>query len=127
MNTSKLSGLVLRSFAVAILAVGFAPWANAGVVGSGDFLATEVRAERLSEIEVFLARADVAEQLEGYGVSADMILERVDSLSDQELLELEGAISEHPAGGDVIALLGVVFVVLLVLELLGVTNVFNAF
>ena len=127
MNTSKLSGLVLRSFAVAMLAVGFAPWANAGVVGSGDFLATEVRAERLSEIEVFLARADVAEQLEGYGVSADMILERVDSLSDQELLELEGAISEHPAGGDVIALLGVVFVVLLVLELLGVTNVFNAF
>lgn len=127
MNTSKLSGLVLQSFAVAILAVGFAPWANAGVIGSGDFLDTEVRSERLSEIEVFLARADVAEQLENYGVSADMVLERVDSLSDQELLELEGAISEHAAGGDVIALLGVVFVVLLVLELLGVTNVFNAF
>ena len=30
-----------------------------------------------------------------------------------------------PAGGDVIAVIGVVFLVLLILELVGVTNVFN--
>jgi hypothetical protein len=31
-----------------------------------------------------------------------------------------------PAGGDIIAVVGIVFVVLLVLELVGVTNVFTA-
>ncbi len=127
MNISKLSRLVLRCFAVAIVAVGFAPWANAGVIGSSEFLDTEARAERIADIEIFLARADVAEQLESFGVAPDMVLERVDSLTDQELLELQGAISEQVAGGDVIAVLGVIFVVLLVLELLGVTNVFSAF
>ena len=127
MNISKLSGLVLRSFAVAIVAVGFAPWAHAGIIGSSEFLDTEARAERIADIEIFLARADVARQLESFGVSPDMVLERVDSLTDQELLELQGAISEQVAGGDVIAVLGVIFVVLLVLELLGVTNVFSAF
>jgi hypothetical protein len=127
MNTSKLSGLVLRCFAVAIFAVGFAPWANAGIIGSSEFLDVEDRAERIADIEIFLARADVAAQLESFGVSPGMVMERVDDLSDQELLELQGAISEQVAGGDVIAVLGVIFVVLLVLELLGVTNVFNAF
>lgn len=126
MNTSSLSGVVLRTFAVAIFAVGFAPWANAGVISSGDFLDAEVRAERISDLEVFLARADVAERLEGYGVSPEMVLERVRNLSDQELLELQANIDEHAAGGDVIAVLGIVFVVLLVLDLLGVTNVFSA-
>jgi hypothetical protein len=127
MNTSKLSGLVLRCFAVAIVAVGFAPWANAGIIGSSEFLDTAARAEQIADIEIFLARADVAEQLKSFGVSPDMVLERVDSLTDQELLELQGAISEQVAGGDVIAVLGIIFVVLLVLELLGVTNVFSAF
>ncbi len=126
MNTSRLSALVLRSFAIAIVTIGFAPWANAGVISSGEFLNAEVRAERISELEVFLARADVAGQLEGYGVSPERVLDRVQNLSDQELLELRGAIDEHAAGGDVIAVLGVIFVVLLVLDLVGVTDVFSA-
>ena len=97
------------------------------MIGSNEYLAAEVRAERISDIEIFLARADVAEQLKNYGVSVDQVIERVDSLSDQELLQLEGAIAEQAAGGEIIAVLGIIFVVLLVLELLGVTNVFNAF
>ncbi len=126
MNTSRLSGFVLRSFAVAIVAIGFAPWANAGVISSGEFINAEVRSERISDLEVFLARADVAEQLEAYGVSPEQVVERVHNLSDQELLELEGAIDEHAAGGDLLAVLGIVLVVLIVLDLLGVTNVFRA-
>lgn len=126
MNTSRLSAFILRSFAIAIFAVGFAPWANAGVIGSSDYLDTEVRESRIADIEVLLARADVAAQLEKYGVSHEMVLERVRTLSDAELIDLQANIDQHAAGGDVIAVLGVIFLVLLVLELLGVTNVFNA-
>lgn len=126
MNTSRLSGFLLRSIAVAIFAVGFAPWAHAGVISSSEFLSAEARAERISELGVFLARADVARQLEGYGVAAERVIERVNNLSDQELLELEGAMDKHAAGGDLIAVLGIIFVVLLVLDLVGVTDVFSA-
>ena len=39
---------------------------------------------------------------------------------------MQGQIERLPAGGDgLLAVLGIVFVVLLVLELLGVTNVFS--
>ncbi len=40
---------------------------------------------------------------------------------------IPGAIDDQVAGGDLIAVLGIIFIILLVLELLGVTNVFNAF
>ena len=127
MNTSSLAGFVIRSFAVAIIAIGFAPWTHAGVISSGEFLYAETRAERISDLEVLLARADVAEQLEGYGVSPERVMERVQNLSDEELLELQGTIDELAAGGsDIIAILGIIFVVLIVLDLVGVTDVFSA-
>ena len=127
MNTPGIAKLVIRSFAAAIFAIGFAPWTHAGVISSGDYLSAEVRAERISEFEVFLARAEVAEQLEGYGVSQEQVFERIQNLSNQELLELQGRIDELAAGGsDLIAILGIVFVVLLVLDLVGVTDVFSS-
>ena len=51
---------------------------------------------------------------------------RVAALSTEELRQLKLQIDELPAGG-LLAVIGVVFVVLLILELVGVTNIFNNF
>ena len=48
-------------------------------------------------------------------------------LSSAELLELEGQLDSQVAGGDVVAIVGVVFIVLLILELVGVTDIFKSF
>ena len=50
---------------------------------------------------------------------------RVASLSDAELMKLQGQLDRLPAGGDALAVIGIVFIVLLILELTGVTNIFN--
>ena len=127
MTLSNLTQTVARSVAIAIVAVGFAPYAGAAVISPQELIQEEVRAERVAGLGALLARSDVAQQLEKYGVSADQVMERVDNMTDAEILALNNAIDRHVAGGDALAIIGAVFLVLLILELVGVTNVFSAF
>jgi len=117
---------LLRLLSVSIVCMGFAQAAPAGVIGTGYLVDGEARAASLARIEVALAREDVARQLTALGVDRAVLSERLGSLSNAELLELEGTIDEHVAGGDILGLIGAVFVVLLILELVGVTDIFKS-
>lgn len=99
--------------------------ARAAVVGTGDYLAS-VRAEQpLGAAGAALARADVRAQLTALGVDPQDARARVAALSPAELAQLNARIDELPAGSSVLGLIGAVFVVLLILELVGVTDVFT--
>jgi len=117
---------LLRLLSVSIVCMGFVQAAPAGVIGTGYLVDGEARAASLARIEVALAREDVARQLAALGVDRAVLAERLGSLSNAELLELEGTIDEHVAGGDILGLIGAVFVVLLILELVGVTDIFKS-
>ncbi|MEJ2602896.1 MAG: PA2779 family protein [Gammaproteobacteria bacterium] len=121
----------LRRFVVglasaAMLSSGFAISASAGVISTEQAAAMAERSDRLDRVSAFLARADVAAELERYGIEPAIAAERAASLSDAELMSLDGRIADVAAGGDVLAVIGIVFVVLLILELVGVTNVFSS-
>lgn len=120
----------LRRFVVAVvsaamLSSGFAVSASAAVISTEQAAALSDRAEQLDRVASFLARADIAAELERFGVDAAVAADRAASLSDAELAELDGRIAQAAAGGDVLAVIGIVFVVLLILELVGVTNIFS--
>ena len=125
MFLKEFRATMLRTVSLAIVTMGFAQVAPAGMVGTDYLIDSESRAASLSRIEVLLAREDVARQLETLGVERAMIMERLDAMSHAELAALEGRIEDTVAGGDVLGLIGAVFVVLLILELVGVTNIFN--
>ena len=127
MGLQKARGALMRLISVSIVCMGFAQVAPAGMIGTAYMLDDESRAASLSRIEVLLARADVASQLEAFGVDQALVVERLNGLSNAELLELEGRLDSQVAGGDILALIGAVFVVLLILELVGVTNIFKSF
>ena len=118
---------VINLVSVAILTLGFAQFAVAGVVSSSEFINAELRGERISKIETLLARDDVAMQLQQLGVSPDLVTQRVQNMSDAELLELVNGIESQVAGSDGVAIVGAVFIVLIVLELVGVTDIFKSF
>ena len=122
----RARGAMLRLISMSIICLGFAQAAPAGMIGTGYMLDDESRVASLSRIEVVLAREDVGRQLEAFGVERAVVLERLNGLSNAELLELEGQIQSQVAGGDILALIGAVFVVLLILELVGVTNIFQS-
>lgn len=126
MGFDKARGALLRLVSVSVICMGFAQAAPAGMIGTAHMLDGESRAASLSRMEVLLAREDVGRQLEAFGVEQAMVLERLNGLSTAELLELEGQIESQVAGGDILAVIGIVFVVLLILELVGVTDIFKS-
>jgi hypothetical protein len=117
---------VFRLSVFALLSLGFAPAAPAGVVATHELAGLEARQGYAEDLARFLARSDVAAELERFGVSPEDVTARVANLTDEEIASLHGRIEQQVAGGDAIAVIGVVFLVLLILELVGVTDIFKA-
>ena len=123
---SLVSGVVVA----AMLAVSSWVPANAAMITTEQMVtadAGQVREARVAQVQGFLARADVKDQLVKWGVASELADARVAKLSDAELEQLSMKIDQQPAGGDFLIVLGVVFLILLVLELVGVTHVFSRF
>lgn len=115
-------------FLIAAFLTGTLPMPSyAAMIGTDRAIATYQRSDDAAAVQAFLARDDVAQQLEKHGVDPTEIQGRVAALTDEEIAQLSAQIDELPAGAGVIAIVGVVFVVLMILELVGVTNVFTAF
>jgi hypothetical protein len=75
----------------------------------------------------FMLREDVQQQLTILGVDPEEAARRIASLSDEEIQGIAGRLEELPAGEGVGAIVGVIliiFLVLLVTDLLGYTDVF---
>jgi hypothetical protein len=126
MRTSIFQHIVTRLMAIAIISMGFIQVSAAGVIGTQQMVNSEARQDQLTRMETLLARQDVAQQLAYYGVAPEMVMERVQNLSSAELMELEGKIDQQVAGGDIVGLVGAVFIVLIILELVGVIDIFKA-
>lgn len=85
-------------------------------------------AVKSTKIDSFLAKQEVQDKLATLGVSMDSIKDRLASLSDEEIAQINTKIDSMPAGGDFGAVIGVlafIFIVLLITDLLGLTTVFN--
>ena len=102
--------------------------ANAGLISTEQVVEREAAAEDRARIFDFLARQDVRAQLTEFGVDPAMAEARVAGLSDAEIRSVAGRIDQLPAGQDVFgAILStalVIFVVLLITDILGLTDVF---
>jgi len=121
----------LKKFLVYVLIVNMGVCAMpqflmAAPIGTQTLQQLENRQELIDHVRTGLARDDVRETLIHLGVAPEAAQERVAALTDSELQALSAQIDDLPAGGNVLALLGLVFVVLLILDLTGVTNVFSA-
>ena len=97
----------------------------AGLVGTDEMLSADSRNHQISEIRTLLARDDVKTQMLELGVDPADVKERVNALTDAELARLSTGMQDLPAGGDALEVIGILFLVLLILELVGVTNIFN--
>ncbi len=103
-----------------------APAVHAETLLSTETLVAETTQQDLrADISSKLAREDIAEQLTAWGVDSATIDMRLAQLSQSELQAFADQLEEAPAGAGALAVLGVVFIVLLVLELVGVINVFS--
>ncbi|MCE7901654.1 MAG: hypothetical protein DYH20_03105 [Gammaproteobacteria bacterium PRO9] len=122
----RLRQLTAALTAFCFLGLGLQTTATAGVIGTTDYLAAQDRAGNLADINAALNREDVKAQLIALGVDPAAAAGRAAALSDNELAEVAHQVNTLPAGGDgLLAVIGVVFIVLIVLDLVGVTHVFR--
>jgi hypothetical protein len=109
---------------VAILNMGMAGAATAAIVDTSALVTADRQAD-LSAVRTQLERADVRAQMEKMGLDAQAVDRRVAALNDRELHRLAVDMQNAPAGGDVVWLVGAVFVVLIILEITGVIDIFK--
>jgi hypothetical protein len=109
-----------RVLILCMLGLGVPMPASAAVV-STDQVSASAQRERVKD---FLDRQEVRARLQSMGVDADAARARVDALTDEEANQMAARIDQLPAGGDVLGVLFVVFIVLLVTDILGLTKVF---
>ena len=111
---------------IALLNLGSPQVAQAGLIGTVQAVAAaDSRTADLALVNATLAREQVRDQLTALGVDPAAVDARVARLSDTELRTLAERMQNVPAGGDALAVVGIVFVILIILELVGVIDIFK--
>jgi hypothetical protein len=118
---------VIYVVCLAMLNLGSPLVAQAELIGTLQAVEASTRAQDLATVSTALARDQVRAQFVAFGVDPAQVETRVAALTDSELRTLAGKISEAPAGADALAVIGIVFVVLLILEMVGVIDIFKKF
>lgn len=107
---------VSQALIVSLAALPFT--AQAGLIGTDEVAAPVAQSDR-AKVRDFLARADVQQQLQQHGLTAQAAQERVDALTDGEVQQIAGQVDTVPAG----AASGAVAVVGLAVLLVAVTYI----
>jgi hypothetical protein len=108
------------------------PTAHASLIGTEAVINAAQAQQDRQRLHDILNRDDVKSQLMARGVDPAQVQARVDSLTDQEVQTLAAKIDKMPAGGhvldfdlgDAVGLAVLVFLILLITDILGLTNVY---
>jgi hypothetical protein len=125
----KCSG-VLSPILIALMIYTVVPVipAFAGIVTTDQLIDLQAAAADRDKVSGFLAREDVRRQMQELGVDPQNVDQRVAALSDNEVRALAERIDQMPAGqgvvGVIILVAVVLFVVFVITDMIGVTDVF---
>jgi len=121
--------LFTRRFLVGVLSIslagtGLPAVSSAGIIGTQSMIEMEQAGTNRARIESYIDQENVRDRMLGMGVDPAEVKDRLAALTDDELRMLNNNIDTLPAGG-ILEVIGVVFVVLLILELTGVIDIFK--
>ncbi len=125
MHAERFRRACVAVVSLSLLSLGMQAPAVAGVVSTAEAVAAARGENPRAVVDAALARADVRGKFAELGVDAADIEGRLAALSDEEIAALADQIESAPAGGDALAVIGIVFVVLIILELVGVIDIFK--
>ncbi len=105
--------------------IGLTQSARAALVGTDHAVSAGAQQDSRANINAALDRPEVRSKLEALGISKADAQARVAALTDEEAASLNSKINSLPAGGDgILGALLLIFFVLLVTDILGLTKVF---
>jgi hypothetical protein len=116
-----VSFFVLTAFLAVTL---YVPAAQAAMIGTDAVVNAAQSQQARDSLRATLDREDVKQQLLAQGVNPDQLQSRVDALTDPEVQQLAARMDQMPAGGDALGIAVLVFLVLLLTDILGYTDIF---
>lgn len=122
-----LKKMLVQVLVLSLLSMGSPALVQAEVIGTLAGLESAQRDADLARVGGVLARTQVRDQMRALGVDQAQVEARLARLTDAELSRLADRLDTMPAGAGVLEVVGVVFVVLLILEAVGVIDVFKKF
>jgi len=122
MNSFKRSLAVLS-----IAAVGMAsmPVAQAAMVTNDQIIASQQSAEERARIAQWLDRGDLQQKLAEQGIDRATAEARIAGLSDAEVARMNQQLDQLPAGQGLLGLAAAIFVVFIITDAVGATDVFT--
>ena len=109
------------------LTVAWGP-AQATMVGTSQILKQNHHENNRDRLRSLFDRAEFCAQLEAWGVDSQIAKARINSLTDEEVTEIVEQFDQLPAGGDGFGILVgaalLVFIILLLTDIFGYTDVF---
>lgn len=104
----------------------FVPAAQAAMVTTQGMVEGQHRAQLENKVMRLLDRDAARQVLADNGVRRDQVKQRLSRLSDKELNQIAHKADAMPAGQGVLGIVLAVILILVLLDLLGATNVFPA-
>ncbi len=124
MMTLRFKRLVCYSFITMFLTGGIQAQALAAMVDTGQLAAEVELQQQKIVLQDLLSRADVAKQMTALGVDPADALDRVNRLTDAEVSALYDKLGSLPAGGDSLGTIALVLLILILLDVAGITDIF---
>lgn len=111
---------ILLSLSLILLPLGAAQGA---MISNSQLLEGNADAARAEFLQA-LQRDQVRSQMIRLGVDAEAVNQRLAQLTDQEIATLNERLGDLPAGGDALGVLLVIFVVFVITDAIGATDIF---
>lgn len=112
--------LMISAFTATVLIAG---QAQAAAVSSDSVMQTQAAQYNKQQLVSMVSREDVQHKLTSLGVNSQDAIDRINGMTDAEIMQLNDQIQDSPAGGVVGAVL-TVLAIIAILDLVGVTDVY---
>ena len=109
---------------ISLLGLSLPATSYASMIDTQSLIQTQILDESRARISQLVSQENVTNRMLELGVDPADIQARIAALTDDEVRQLEQHLDELPAGG-ILATIGLVFVILLILELTGVIDIFK--
>ncbi len=98
--------------------------ANAALVSTSDMLVEHQQFENTQAVRDFVNRDDVKQQMLDLGVSPQDVDSRINSMTATELAQLNANLQHAPAGAGVVGIVLTIFIVFVITDVIGATDIF---
>jgi len=116
--------ILTKFLVVSFLCVSFQQAALASMITTTDLVDEQVVASEKQRLSQLFSNEQVQSQLVAMGVDPADAKQRLENMTDEEVLAFASRMDDMEAGSGLIGALVLVFLVLLVTDLLGYTDVF---